>query len=134
MVDDVSPGQVWAALLADPAAQLVDVRTQAEWQNVGVPDLSAVGRTPMLVSWQFPTGQVNPAFLEELQATGVQPAARVYFLCRSGVRSQAAAEAAEAVGYAHCTNVADGFEGPPDKQGRRGTVAGWQAEGLPWVR
>ena len=48
------------------------------------------------------------------------------------MRSLAAAEAAQAAGFPHAYNVADGFEGPPDGDGHRGTVAGWKADGLPW--
>ena len=133
MIDDIDSKQTWAALLGDPAAHLVDVRTPGEWQHVGIPDLSEGGKRPILVSWQFPTGQVNPAFLAELAAAGATADQRLYFLCRSGVRSLAAAEAAEAAGFAACFNVADGFEGPPDGRGGRGRVAGWQADGLPWI-
>jgi rhodanese-related sulfurtransferase len=48
------------------------------------------------------------------------------------VRSLAAAEAARAAGYAAVFNIADGFEGPLDAAGHRGTRAGWKAAGLPW--
>ena len=43
-----------------------------------------------------------------------------------------AAQAAQAAGFPHAFNVADGFEGPVDAACHRGTVAGWKAEGLPW--
>ncbi len=133
MVDDVSPKLAWEALLAEPGAQLVDVRTPAEWQHVGVPDLARAGKQPLLVSWQFPTGAINPAFLDELRKAGLTPGQSAYFICRSGVRSLAAAQCAEAAGYAACFNVAGGFEGHPDERGRRGVVDGWQSEGLPWT-
>ena len=32
----------------------------------------------------------------------------------------------------HCTNVAEGFEGDLDSEGRRGRVNGWKVRGLPW--
>jgi len=35
-------------------------------------------------------------------------------------------------GFPRAFNVADGFEGPVDQEGHRGTVAGWKADGLPW--
>ena len=69
-----------------------------------------------------------------LRAAGVREEDHVYFLCRSGVRSTAAAEAARAAGFKHTYNIADGFEGPPDGRGMRGRVAGWQADGLPWTK
>ena len=43
MVENVPPGQTWEALKTDPNAQLVDVRTDAEWNFVGVPDLTRRG-------------------------------------------------------------------------------------------
>ena len=133
MVENVAPREVWSALLADPASQLVDVRTDAEWNFVGLPDLSAAGKTPALIPWQiFPTMQVNTGFTDQLKQAGFTPDNKIYFLCRSGVRSLAAANAAVAAGFPHAFNIADGFEGPPDGQGHRGTVAGWKADALPW--
>jgi len=133
MVDNVSPRQAWDALLSDPQAQLVDVRTDAEWQYVGVPDLRPAGKQAVLISWQyFPNGRVNPGFVGELLDAGLTREQKLYFLCRSGVRSMAAAQAARSAGFAVCYNVAEGFEGPPDPEGHRGTVAGWKADGLPW--
>jgi rhodanese-related sulfurtransferase len=133
MVENVAPRKTWEALQSDPQAQLVDVRTDAEWNFVGVPDLSPVGKQAVLIPWQvYPAMQVNGAFAEHLQKAGITPDNHVYFLCRSGARSMAAAQAAQAAGYTTVYNVADGFEGPPDGEGHRGTVAGWKADELPW--
>ena len=41
-------------------------------------------------------------------------------------------KAAQAAGFTHAYNVAEGFEGGPDGAGHRGTIAGWKAHGLPW--
>jgi rhodanese-related sulfurtransferase len=133
MVQDVSAKQAWEALIGDPEAHLVDCRTDAEWQYVGIPDLRRAGKQAVLVSWQyFPSGNVNASFVDELRDAGVEPGHKVYFLCRSGVRSLAAAQAAEAEGYTQVYNLAHGFEGPHDAEGHRGSLAGWKAEGLPW--
>ncbi len=133
MVENVKPTETWQALLDDPDAQLVDVRTDAEWQYVGLPDLRAAGKQAVLVSWQyFPSGNVNSQFVDELRDAGLTPEAKLFFICRSGVRSLSAAMEAREAGFAHCYNVADGFEGNPDSKGHRGTIAGWKAEGLPW--
>ncbi len=131
MVEDITPKQAWDMLLADARAQLVDVRTEAEWTHIGLPDLADAGKQPVLVSWQFPTGAVNPNFMAQLRQAGLEPDQPLVFLCRSGVRSLAAAEAAQAAGYRTSMNIQDGFEGHPDPRGRRGTVDGWQADGLP---
>ena len=135
MVENVAPKQVWEALVSHPDARLVDVRTDFEWAQIGVPDLAETGKQPALVSWQVaPTMQVNAGFVSDLRAAGVGEEDHVYFLCRSGARSLAAAEAAQAAGFKHTYNIADGFEGPPDGRGLRGQVAGWQADGLPWTK
>ncbi|UFN49890.1 rhodanese-like domain-containing protein [Roseomonas sp. OT10] len=132
-VEDVPPRAAFEALREDPEALLVDVRTDAEWNFVGLPDLSGLGRQPLLIPWQvYPSMQVNGAFSDHLRKAGATPLSKLYFLCRSGARSLAAAQAAQAAGFPHAWNVADGFEGPVDGSGHRGTVAGWKAEGLPW--
>jgi rhodanese-related sulfurtransferase len=76
--------------------------------------------------------QVNNKFSSHLREAGFTPDQHIYFLCRSGVRSLAAAEAARAEGFQNVYNVADGFEGPVDAKGHRGAAAGWKASNLPW--
>jgi len=133
MVENVHPKQVWQALLDDADARLIDVRTDAEWTYVGLPDLTDAGKQPVLIPWQiFPAMAVNADFVGQMAEAGLTPGHKLYFLCRSGVRSLAAAAAAEAAGYEAVFNVLDGFEGPPDGDGHRGRVAGWKADGLAW--
>ncbi len=136
---DVSPKDTFQALQSDAKATLVDVRTEAEWAYVGTPDLVALEKKPVLQEWQsYPAMAVDPAFVERLRATlqarGLAADAPVYFLCRSGVRSRAAAIAMTAAGWKHCYNVTDGFEGPRDSAGHRGAERGWKASGLPWAQ
>lgn len=136
---DVDVKEVWAALKSEPGAVLVDVRTTAEWSYVGLPDVSQSTAPLFRIEWQsFPSMQVNPDFVaaaeQALRKAGRDTEAPVYFLCRSGVRSAAAAAAMTAAGYSRCFNVAGGFEGQRDRSGHRGTVDGWKAAGLPWVQ
>lgn len=132
-VPDISPKATWQALSVEPDSALVDVRTDAEWNFVGLPDLGAIGKQAVLIPWQiYPTMQVNGHFADQLRKAGLTPLHRIYFICRSGARSLAAGQAAQAAGFPHAFNVADGFEGPVDSNGHRGVMAGWKAEGLPW--
>lgn len=131
---DLTPADAWALLESTPQAVLVDVRTVGEWENIGIPDTAATGREPVFVEWQqAPSGQVNPAFLDELEAAGIEPGAPIVFLCRSGVRSIAAAQAATAAGLGPAYNILEGFEGGLNELGERGWQ-GWVAAGLPWGR
>lgn len=136
---DISAREAWEALKSDPKAQLVDVRTAAEWSFVGVTDLSTLGRRPLLIEWQsFPTMARNPSFeeavAERLAEAGASTATPVMFLCRSGARSAAAAVVMTAAGYTKCFNVAGGFEGDLDTAKHRGHRNGWKSEGLPWIQ
>lgn len=136
---DVTVGECWAALGREEDAFLVDVRTSAEWSYVGFPVLEPGARTPLFFEWlSFPSMAVDPAFAERVAARvaeeGGSRSSKLYFLCRSGVRSIASASALAAAGFEHCFNVLDGFEGPPDDEGHRGVRAGWKAEGLPWAQ
>lgn len=130
---DVSARTTYEALSDRSDTVLVDVRTQAELVYVGYPDLSSIEKPLIVVEWQhFPSGATNTTFVQELTAAGVDRDADVHFICRSGVRSGFAASAATSAGFRTCYNVADGFEGPIDQQGHRGTDRGWKASGLPW--
>jgi sulfur dioxygenase len=106
-------------------AVLVDVRTDAEREWVGfVPGAANV-------AWkQWPGMAVNAAFAEQLKAA-VPPGKKALMLCRSGVRSVAAARRATELGI-EAYSVLEGFEGDPDENGQRGKRGGWRLRGLPW--
>ena len=133
---DITPLEAWKMLNDNPRAVLVDVRTDAEWRFVGVPDLSSIGREVVYIEWNTSDGKRNENFLAELQdrippeeaGQGKRP---VVFLCRSGNRSIGAAEVATEAGIAPAYNVLDGFEGHLNAEGHRGET-GWRAIGLPW--
>jgi rhodanese-related sulfurtransferase len=136
-VDGVDVATAWKTLETNPRSQLVDVRTRAEWTYVGIPDLGPLGKRAVLVEWQtFPDQAVDPRFAErlsnELKSLGVQLEDDLFFICRSGSRSLAAARAMAAAGYRACHNVTEGFEGPLDHERHRSSQSGWKAIGLPW--
>ena len=132
---DVDVLEAWEGVKNNPSAVLVDVRTTAEWNFVGTPDLSGAGREPVLIEWQvFPTMDVNASFVDAVIAASPDKSQPIYFLCRSGVRSKSAAMALTQAGYSACFNISEGFEGPHDQNRHRGSAAGWKASGLPWVQ
>jgi len=138
-VDAVDVEATWQRLVSRPGSQLIDVRTRAEWAYVGIPDLGPIGKRAVLVEWQtFPDQTVDPRFVErlagELKALGAQLDDDLFFICRSGGRSLAAAKAMAEAGYRACHNVAGGFEGQLDDERHRGSVGGWKAAGLPWLQ
>ena len=106
-------------------AVLVDVRTDAEREWVGfVPGAVAL-------AWkQWPGMAMNPGFDDGLRAA-VPTDKKVVLLCRSGVRSVAAAKRATELGL-EAYNILEGFEGDPDANAQRGKKGGWRLQGLPW--
>lgn len=138
-IQAVSVEDAWTRLKSDAGSVLIDVRTIAEWAYVGLPDLSSIGKRPVLVEWQgFPDDRLNSAFVdrvaEALAPIGASKDSELFFICRSGARSLKAAQAMAAAGYSRCRNVTDGFEGPLDQNRHRGRLGGWKAKGLPWAQ
>ncbi len=132
---ELRPAEAWEMLKADPSAQLVDVRTRPEWTFVGVPDLDKIGKKTIFIAWQvYPAMQVNLTFADEIRSAVPSLETPLLFICRSGARSRAAAEAMTDVGYRSCYNVAEGFEGQVDAERHRGRKAGWKAADLPWTQ
>ncbi|MDG1437706.1 MAG: rhodanese-like domain-containing protein [Emcibacteraceae bacterium] len=130
---DVTPQEAWELLASDKNAVLVDVRTLAEWKCVGVTDLSSLSKDNIYIEWvSLPDGTPNGNFLAELEKAVPNKEASIYFLCRTGVRSIAAAIAATSAGFGNSHNILEGFEGGQDDKGHRGRVSGWQGRDLSW--
>lgn len=121
---DVTP-ELAAQWVARGEAVLVDVRSDAEREWVGyVP-----GAVPL--AWkQWPGMALNEGFDQGLRAAA-PPGVKALLLCRSGVRSIAAAKRATELGI-EAYNILEGFEGDADAEGHRGRRGGWRFRGLPW--
>ncbi len=130
---DITSQEAWQVLREDEKAVLVDVRTRPEWAFVGLPDLSSVGQRPHCIEWQiYPEMAINAHFAATAEKAEIGKDATILLLCRSGARSRSAAVALTQAGFKSCFNISDGFEGPCDGDGHRGTQAGWKEAGLPW--
>lgn len=121
---DITPDQAWQWVQSGEAI-LVDVRSDAERTWVGfVPEAKAL-------AWkQWPSVDVNPLFDDGIQAIAAE-GKKLVLLCRSGVRSVAAAQRAQQLGI-EAYNILEGFEGDPDANAHRGLLGGWRHRGLPW--
>ena len=120
---DVTPQQAWDWVQSGQAV-LVDVRTDAERDWVG----GVPGAVPL--AWkQWPGMALNPGFDQGVVAASA--GRKVVLLCRSGVRSVAAARRATELGV-EAYNILEGFEGDADAEKHRGKLGGWRLRGLPW--
>lgn len=136
---DINPKTAWDVLSNDEQAILVDVRTKAELNFVGFPDLSSINKSALNVEQQFfPGGTINDDFVEILESNldemNLSKDTPMLFLCRSGARSAKAASIMTNNGWNRCFNIAYGFEGDPDENHHRANTNGWKFEGLPWIQ
>jgi len=131
----LTPTQAWELLQSEPRSTLVDVRTSMEFEYVGHPPGAAH------VPWQeSPHWQIDPRFTDKVRAMlreryGSEVDIEqlpVLTLCRSGMRSHAAAETLAEAGFRKVYNIAEGFEGDRDGEKHRGTINGWRYHNLPW--
>lgn len=127
MIENLSPQESWELMQQNPAAVMVDVRTQMEHAYVGHP-IGAVH-----IPWkEAPSWETNPNFVAQVTRLVPEKDRPILLLCRSGQRSLAAAQALEKAGYQQLINIVDGFEGPLDGKKHRNTLSGWRFCGLPW--
>lgn len=127
----MTPQEAYALLQSDAKVKLVDVRTNAERDWIGRPDVAPEQHAA--VQWNlYPGGTPNPDFLSQLAQT-VNKDDVVLFLCRGAVRSRHAAKLATENGYLNSFDILEGFEGEKDAEGHRKNVNGWCKAGLPWI-
>ena len=107
---------------------LIDVRTPEEWEKVGRPDGEALGLKTYFVAYQFQKGDgrvLNPNFEKKIDDLSLDKSKKIFFICRSGQRSQKAAEIFEKKGF-ETFNVSDGFLRSDTQY-----ESSWKADNLP---
>ena len=103
--------------------ELLDVRTQAEWDDIGKPDGEKLGlKTHFVTIVRSPDPSVNKEFLEEVKKK-IDSNKQLLIICKAGGRSMMAAQLLSQEKI-ECINISDGFEG-------NGENPGWKEEGLP---
>ncbi len=127
----ISALDAFRLLERDPHTVLLDVRTPAEWDFVGVPLVDHY----LQVEWRiYPEMAINPDFLQEVKAAGIAPEQPLVVMCKMGGRSREAASFLVRNGFLQVYDMTDGFEGAPNDYGHRRCVNGWVAAGLPWLQ
>jgi rhodanese-related sulfurtransferase len=132
-IKNISSRECFEKLSIEVNSQLIDVRTKPEWIYVGVPDLSSINKKVIFVSWQvYPEMGTNKFFENQILESNIKKDNNLYFICRSGNRSNNAAEFLASRGFSNCFNVIDGFEGKLNHERQRTLIDGWQFNNLPW--
>ena len=124
MIKQLASNEIREYLKTQPNCVLFDVRTNNEWEQVGKPDGEIIGLKTYFLSLQFGEERIfNKNFVQEFKNLKITQDQEILAICRSGARSQFAAELLTKENYT-CSNISDGFEGNNEN-------IGWKMCGLP---
>ena len=123
MIKQIKSSEIKNFLTDNKNVELLDVRTQDEWDKVGKPDGEKIGLTTHFVTIvRSPEPSANKDFIEEVKKI-IDPNKELLVMCKAGGRSMTASLLLSQEKI-NCINVSDGFEG-------NGENPGWKNEGLP---
>ncbi len=104
-VYDITPS-IAMQMLENDDVVMIDVRTQAEWNN-GIPEIpEKVICLSLLIGAQM---KPNVNFLDDFKILDLPLSTKIIFICKSGRRSREAASIISNIGY-ECYNLDGGFE------------------------
>lgn len=133
---EISAIEAFELLKKDKSSILIDVRTNEEFDEIGIVDASSFDERMILLPWRInpPLMVANPDFSDSLKqslrgffADKAQDS-KLIFICRSGSRSADSALHASSLGYKNCFNLLRGFEATDQNK----NLQGWKASNLPW--
>ena len=123
MIKQIKSSEIKNYLTDNKNVELLDVRTQDEWDNVGRPNGENIGlKTHFITIVRSPDPSANKEFIEEVKKV-IDINKELLVMCKAGGRSMMASELLSQENI-NCINVSDGFEG-------NGEDIGWKNEGLP---
>jgi len=124
MIKQLAAKDIKSYLMAESNSVLLDVRTKEEWETIGKPEGEKIGLKTYFLSIQFGDERIfNENFIQEFKNLKINQDKNILITCRSGARSQFAAELLTKENYT-CVNISDGFEGNQEN-------VGWKRCGLP---
>ena len=119
LIQTITSEDCFKKLNEDQNSYLIDVRSPTEWNIDGIPDEDSFEGILFKLSLRNEEGIENPNFIEEFNSLEIPKDSNIYFICKSGGRSNLAANMDANEGYKSLFNVEDGF------------TLGWKPKGLP---
>ena len=117
MIKQLAAKDIKSYLMAESNSVLLDVRTKEEWETIGKPEGEKIGLKTYFLSIQFGKERIfNENFVQEFKNLAINRDRNILIICRSGARSQFAAELLTKENYT-CVNISDGFEGNQENVG-----------------
>ena len=118
-IQTISSEDCFKKLNEDQNSYLIDVRSPTEWDVDGIPDEDSFEGILFKLAIRNEEGTENLNFIEEFNSLEIPKDSSIYFICKSGGRSNLAANMVANEGYKRLFNVEDGF------------TLGWKPKGLP---
>ena len=123
MIKQLKSSDIKKFISENKDVELLDVRTQGEWDDIGKPDGEKLGvKTHFVTIVRSPDPNANKEFVEEVKKQ-IDPKKQLLIICKAGGRSMMAAQLLSQEEI-KCINISDGFEG-------NGESPGWKSEDLP---
>ena len=123
MIKQIKSSEVKNFINENKDVELLDVRTQEEWDSIGRPDGEKLGlKTHFVTIARSPDPDANKEFTEEVKKK-IDPNKQLLIICKAGGRSMMAAQLLSQE-QIKCINISDGFEG-------NGESLGWKSADLP---
>ena len=123
MIKQIKSTEIKKFLTDSKDVELLDVRTQEEWDNIGRPDGEKLSlKTHFVTIVRSSDPIANKGFVEEVK-NKIDPNKKLLVICKAGSRSMIASQILSQESIT-CINISDGFEG-------NGENAGWKSVGLP---
>lgn len=126
----IDSNQAYNMVMASPSNTfIIDVRTRAEYEFVGHPDLpNGVPNIPLIFYDQW---RPNENFVADVEER-FSKENTLLIICRSGHRAETAAWQLLKAGFTGLFFITDSFEGSLDQDGHR-EKGGWKNNGLPYT-
>ena len=119
MIKQIKSSEIKKFIESNPDTVLLDVRTEDEWNTIGIPNTKDLG-----IKSFFITISQDQSFLDKVKEN-INKKNKVLVICAAGGRSIIAANLLANEGY-NTLNISDGFSGNAQDPG-------WKNLGLPSV-
>ena len=118
MINAITSLECWEKLSKERESALIDVRSKAEHQKYGIPDLISLGKKLVTIPLLNVDMSLNANFTTEVSSCISKKEPALFFMCKTHRRSTMAAELMAKLGYKNCYYIIEGI--------------GWKDHGLPW--
>jgi rhodanese-related sulfurtransferase len=116
MIKQLKSSEIKNFINENKDVELLDVRTQGEWDDIGKPDGEKLGlKTHFVTIVRSPDPSANKEFVEEVKKQ-IDPKKQLLIICKAGGRSMMAAQLLSQEKI-KCINISDGFEGNGENPG-----------------